>query len=32
MNIMYHILNCIKIKKNAPIFKNIRKIRILVFM
>lgn len=24
---MYRILNCIKIKKNAPLFKNIRKIR-----
>lgn len=24
---MYHILNCIKIKKNAPLFKNKRKIR-----
>lgn len=23
---MYRILNCIKIKKNAPLFKNIRKI------
>lgn len=24
---MYHILNCIKIKKNAPLFKNKIKIR-----